>query len=170
MAVPLPSLVILAALLALATYWDVTFRRIPNLLAVLTAVGGLLAQGLWSGLAGLGSALAAAAVLVAMLWSSWRRRLVGGGDLKLAAAAATWVGWAGLPAFILGGAVAGGLLSLVCWALSAGPARAEVRANLIRVRLGGGLAPIVPEASGRVSVPYAPAVAAGVAAAFGWGV
>ncbi|MGI5862199.1 MAG: A24 family peptidase [Myxococcales bacterium] len=166
---PLLSLAVLGALLAAAAWWDLRWRRIPNLLAVSVAATGLLSQLYVGGVASAGWALLAALALATALWLPWSRGLVGGGDLKLAAATASWVGASGLAAYVLSAALAGGLLSLACWALSEGPARAEMRANLIRVRVSGQLSPVAPESPGRVSVPYAVAIMVGAAVSLFYG-
>lgn len=84
-------------------------NRIPLALAALYPVWALLAGApapafLWHALAG-------AAVLVAgaLLFFA---RVLGGGDAKLIAAAALWVGPAGLPRFLLATALLGGVLAL----------------------------------------------------------
>lgn len=166
---PLFNLAVLGALLAAAAWWDLRWRRVPNLLVVTIAASGLVSQLYVGSLVVAAWALLAVLALVAALWLPWSRGLIGGGDLKLAAAAASWVGAGGIAAYVLSAAIAGGLLSAACWALSEGPARAEMRANLIRVRVGGQLSPIAPESPGRVSVPYALAISVGVAVSLFYG-
>jgi prepilin peptidase CpaA len=91
-----PFLVVIAILLAAAAASDVSRHRIPNELSVAVAASSLVARSIESGIAGGLSALAALALTAAILFPAWARRAIGGGDLKLAAAAAAWVGW-GLP-------------------------------------------------------------------------
>lgn len=164
-----PQLAVLIVLLVWAVHCDLRQRRIPNWVVVSLLVAGLLAQGFGEGLRALGSAAAAFLLVGALLWLPWRKGWLGGGDLKLAAALGCWTGLDGLPTFLLSAAVAGGLLSAACWYLSSAPTRAEIGANLLRVRVGGGLSPVAPDNPGRVAVPYALALAIGALVAFGLG-
>jgi len=104
-----------AALMTAAAFEDFRRLTIPNRLVVGLCLLWLLRVAVtpaseW--LAALEAAGAAAAVFVAgaLLFS---RGLVGGGDVKLMAAATLWAGAAGVPALLLGTALLGGLLSLV---------------------------------------------------------
>lgn len=164
-ALPLPALGVLVGLLAAAAVWDVGLRRIPNLLALATAVAGLVVRAWVGGWRGALSGLAAALVVLLLLGYQWSKRRLGGGDVKLAAAAATWIGLGGLPAYVLAGAVAGGLLALVCWALSSREARRAVRANLGQALLLRTMPEAPLQATGRVAVPYGVAAGAGALAA-----
>lgn len=159
--IALISRVVLGALLVAATGFDLWSRRIPNALCVAIFGCGLVTAALLPGAPTLASSIGAflAAFVAAAL--AWRLRLCGGGDAKLAAAAATWVGLAGLPAFAAAAALAGGALSLVCYALSAAAARRAIRANLVAASALGPLAIPGGWAEGRVSVPYGAAIAAG---------
>jgi len=157
---PHALLVFFAALLGVAAWCDVFMRRIPNRITVAVAAAGLLSSFLTGGaravalglLAGLGTGL-----LFAPLWA---RRAMGGGDLKLAAACAVWVGLSRAPSYLFASCLAGGALALVCYAFSSAAGRGSIRANLHRFR-----APAWPEAAaspGRpVLVPYGAAFAAG---------
>jgi prepilin peptidase CpaA len=90
---------------------------------------------------------------------------IGGGDVKLAAATAVWVGLGKLPWFALATALAGGIVSLVCFALAGKSARADMRANLTLAVVHGEL-PQVPTHKTHVSVPYALAILAGAIVVF----
>ncbi len=107
------------------------------------------------------SSAAAFATVFAAATFAWRLGLCGGGDAKLAAAAATWVGLSRLPAFALATALAGGALSLACYALSASAARRTMRASLFAASALGPSAAIAAPSPGRRSVPYGVAIAAG---------
>ena len=103
--------------------------------------------------------------MIAVLWVPWSLGGIGGGDVKLAAAAVIWAGYELVIPFVIVGAVAGGFVAVGAYALSRPEARSQIRRNLL-------LAAIVrrwPEApsidndrkSGRISVPYALAILAG---------
>lgn len=68
-------------------------------------------------LAAAASHIAAAAVVLAATALCFEFGLMGGGDAKLLAAVALWMGWGNLVAFIILTAIAGALLGLVVLAL-----------------------------------------------------
>jgi prepilin peptidase CpaA len=94
-------LAILGVLLAIACASDIAQRRVPNAVVLPLAVAGLAAQwvsgGPWALLWGATAGLCVFALLVA----PWALGKVGGGDLKLAAAAAVWLGPARIPGFLV---------------------------------------------------------------------
>src|SRR6266508_390076 len=156
-----PFLVVVAILLAAAAASDVSRHRIPNELAVAVAAISLVARSIESGIAGGLSALAALVLTAAILFPAWARRAIGGGDLKLAAAAAAWVGLAGLPRYALASAVAAGLLAVICYVASAPAARRAMRTNLLLVGRGVPLSIATRPGDGRVPLPAGAAFAAG---------
>jgi prepilin peptidase CpaA len=158
---PLPALGVLVGLLCAAAVWDVGLRHVPSLLSLTTALAGLVVRAYVGGWRGALSGLAAGIVVLLVLAPPWSKRRVGRGDVKLATAAAIWVGLGGLPAYALGAAVAGGVLSLVCWVLSSREARRAVKPGLGQVIVFRTM-PIVPlEETGRVAVPYGVVASAG---------
>jgi prepilin peptidase CpaA len=144
---------LLVVLLVAAAHWDVRKRRIPNALnaAVLLCglAGALVGEGFWA----VPSGLAAGLLTVVLCWVPWIAGRIGGGDVKLAGAAAAFVGLRFLCEYLLATALAGGLVAVVCFFLSNRTARKEMVTNL-KVAIVG----IMPEPSlrggGRVSVPY----------------
>ena len=101
----LPCFLIVAAL------WDVRYRTIPNFLTGSMAVAGAAVSFSGLGFSSLPAALLTGAIsfLVGLLLQF--ARLVGGGDVKLFAAMAIWLGPAATVDAALGMAVAGGLLA-----------------------------------------------------------
>jgi prepilin peptidase CpaA len=111
------SLFMLAAfvfLMSFAAISDLRAYRIPNAVVLAVALLFLLAAPLagmplqlllWHLLAG--------ALLFALGYGLFSAGMIGGGDAKLIAAAALWMGWAALPHFVLYTALAGGALALV---------------------------------------------------------
>lgn len=158
---PVAHLVPLAAFLLIGVIWDLRSRRIPNAVCAAIAVAGLGAQfwdvGVWGALAGLGMGMGT----IALLFVFWQRGGIGGGDVKLAGAVAMWLAPRALPVFWLASALAGGAVAAVCWAASRGAVRREIRANLTLAVLQQGIPTVSPGASGRLSVPYAVAIALG---------
>jgi prepilin peptidase CpaA len=99
-------------LLAAAAMFDVWSRRIPNVIPLLLAVGfpiTVIVVGIppnWAfHFCGAGLVLAVGVLL-------FNRELVGGGDVKLLAAATLWYGIDRLPDFLFAVSIAGGLLAL----------------------------------------------------------
>jgi prepilin peptidase CpaA len=166
MSLPILDLAPLGLGVAWAIVCDLRRRRIPNAISGLVLVIGIAVRvfhGGWP--AGL-SSLAASVLLLAVLYPAWRAGGIGGGDVKLAAATAAWVGLSHLVWFALSAAVAGGVVAAICYLFAPPSTRAEVRANLVLAGLQGNLPPA--EAShrkGHVSLPYAVAIGGGAAVA-----
>jgi len=107
-----PALVITAALR------DVVSYTIPNWISAALVAAfpvAALAQGLPFQTMGINLGVGVAALILGMFM--FAMRWIGGGDAKLFAAAALWLGWPAVPVYlgvtgIAGGAVAVGLLSL----------------------------------------------------------
>jgi len=107
-----PALVITAALR------DVVSYTIPNWISAALVAAfpvAALAQGLPLQTMGINLGVGVAALILGMVM--FAMRWIGGGDAKLFAAAALWLGWPAVPVYlgvtgIAGGAVAVGLLSL----------------------------------------------------------
>jgi prepilin peptidase CpaA len=144
---------VLLTLLAIASVWDIALHRVPNALAVGIAAVGLVDALLRGGVMGLGGSVLAVVCVGALVWPAWARRMVGGGDLKLAAAGAAWLGIRLVPAYLLTSAVAIGTLAIVSYALSASSARADVRRNLSFAVRGVPFAVAIGSEAGRAQVP-----------------
>ncbi|MDW8368860.1 MAG: prepilin peptidase [Geminicoccaceae bacterium] len=158
----LPVLAPLLAVLCWVAWTDLRARRIAN-----TAVVALLAlwplhlllldqpSPWWSGPAAGFLLLGGGLVL-------WHLRLLGGGDVKLAAALACFVGLDGVGAFLLDTALLGGLLAVLALAADrAAPMLAMLVARLAPAPLTGRLAAALPTAvpSEPTTVPYGIAIA-----------
>lgn len=152
LALALPALVIAAAVK------DLTSFTIPNWISLALAaafVPAALAAGLPPAAVGLHlavgvGALAAGMALFALRW-------IGGGDAKLMAAAALWLGLPGLAPFLIVTMFAGGALSLALLSL---------RAPLLRPLVLSGPSWFVRLAEPKEGVPYGLAIAVGALAAF----
>ena len=151
------TLLALAALGA-AALRDVACREIPNPIAATVALAGLARQAMTG--APLPALLAAGCVLAAATLL-WLRGLLGGGDVKLLAAASLLVPPAGVPGLLLAVALAGGVLAghylvlrgrlvAVAPAPSRGALPRILRCEAWRIRRGAPL-------------PYGVAIAAGAA-------
>ena len=105
-------------LLVMAAFGDVASFRIPNTLNIALACLYLptaIAAG--SGLETIGWHLGAGALVLVIGIILFALKWLGGGDVKLVAAAACWTGFTGLPGLLIFMALAGGVLALVLLAV-----------------------------------------------------
>jgi prepilin peptidase CpaA len=108
------SVLFFPAAMALAASIDVVTMTIPNRVCAALAIGyfvlavavGLPAQSI---LVNLSCGAAVLALMFAMFALGW----IGGGDAKLAAAIALWLGWGALLDYSLSAAVYGGALTII---------------------------------------------------------
>ncbi len=152
---------LLAVLLIAAALWDIRRRRIPNLLSAAILLTGLLGSWLGPGWKSALSGLGATFLTVVVCWVPWTKGRIGGGDVKLAAAAAAAVGLSFLLEYLLATALIGALVASVCFLLSKRAVRREIVTNLKLVTAGVMPEPPLRGGNGRVSVPYGVACAAG---------
>lgn len=117
----------LAGVLVAACVSDLRTRRIPNELVVVGVMAGLGFGLVDGGLAGVTRAAGGAATGLAIWMPFWLLHMMGGGDVKLFAAGAAWLGPAGaVEAAILAG-LCGGALSLAYALRRYGAAHTAVR-------------------------------------------
>ncbi len=155
-ATELAPLVIATVLLAMAAMLDLAFRKIPNWLPMALAIDGLVLRALFGELLG---GIAAGTVVFVLCALLWRRGLLGGGDVKLLAAAATVVHAPFAASFVLSVSLAGGLLAVVYVVLRyIVPRQMRARPATLVARI----ARIEQRRIGQCrSLPYACAIAAG---------
>ena len=166
MSLPIPLLIPLGAGLMWAIVCDLRRRRIPNVLSGAIFVTGLAISGYHGGASAVFSGLAAAVLLLVVLYKPWQAGGIGGGDVKLAAAVGAWIGLWHLVWFAIAAALAGGVVAAICYLLAPPATRADVRANLVLAGLHGELPPeAASHRKTQVSVPYALAISAGAAVA-----
>lgn len=157
---------VIAATLIAAAWSDLAVRRIPNAASAVVAVAGLALRAM-EGPGPVATTLAAAGVLFILLFAGFARGVLGGGDVKLATAAALGLPPAGIWTLVVATALAGGVLSL-------GYILAH-RLGLPRVRPLGATHGIVTRVvaierwrfNRRGPLPYGVAIAAGSLIAFG---
>lgn len=145
---------------------DVRSRRIPNRLVAVLGFGGMTyALATMSPLAALKHGLGGGATALAIWLPFWLARVLGAGDVKLAAASGTWLGAGGAVEASLIGAAVGGVLAL--WSLSRhGGLRAGVARFGAWMVASRATKTVVPEFTPREQrVPYGVAIAAGAAMA-----
>lgn len=153
-----PVLSLVLPLLAIAgALFDVTSYRIPNWIPLALAAGFIPAA-LVFGLSLADVALHVGVGLAALLAGTilFALRVVGGGDAKLLAAAALWMGWPAVGAFLGWTGIAGGVLTAALILLRRPPlhdAAQQAPAWVRRLAEPGG------------GVPYGIAIAVGALAA-----
>ncbi len=145
-------------LLLLTAIGDIAKRMVPNTLSLLLALDGVVLQSIHGNI--VASCLASLGVFLAALFC-WRAGLMGGGDVKLLAAAALLVPPRLVPGLVLAIAFAGGILGLLYVGLRLVVGKPPVRSSRILFRR---LLRIEHYRISRgFSLPYASAIAAGAA-------
>ncbi len=104
-------LLVIAATLIAAACSDIAVRRIPNAASAVVALAGLALRTM-EGPGPLAATLAAAGLLFIVLFAGFARGVLGGGDVKLATAAALGLPPAGVWTLVVATALVGGVLSL----------------------------------------------------------
>jgi prepilin peptidase CpaA len=84
------ALGVLLLLCIIATWQDISTRRLPNWLCGLTALAGMLSTATLYGLPVAGSALLHAMIALIVGMALFKIKFIGGGDAKFYAAAACW--------------------------------------------------------------------------------
>ena len=145
-------LFIVPALLALAAGWDLTSYTIPNFLsAALIAAFVLFALATHMTLGAAGTHLLAGALGLFAGFALFALGTIGGGDAKLFAAIALWLGFANLLDFTLAASLFGGALAILILGLRHLPLPAPFSGQSWLMRLH----------DEKAGIPYGVALAAG---------
>src|SRR5580658_1154602 len=139
------------ALMALSASMDLLTLTIPNRICLSLALGYLVLAALLGAsaadmLLNISCALAILAIAFVMFGLGW----VGGGDAKLAAATALWLGWSSILDYGVTAAIYGGILALIILAARMAPLPAALARFAWVARLH----------DGKTGVPYGIALAA----------
>jgi len=175
--------IVLAAWLAIAVWFDLRQRRVPNLLVANGIVWGVALQalaphgaglfefwwgglGVWQALLGLGAGLA-------MFMPLYLLRAMGAGDVKLLAMVGVWLGPQLLLSATLVTLLAGGVMAIAVMLASRSSRQVltNVRVMLTTTLVGaqtGKLAPLDAPPPGSVRLPYALPIAVGALAQVMW--
>jgi prepilin peptidase CpaA len=115
-------LVLFPAAMAYAAISDLLTMTISNRLSIALALGFFAVAALVGmPLADVGNHVLASAVVLAVCFSFFAFGWIGGGDAKLAAAIALWLGFAHLPRYLFLAALIGGALTLLLLKLRTWP-------------------------------------------------
>jgi prepilin peptidase CpaA len=156
----------LVAVLAAACVMDLRTRRIPNELVLTGLVAGVGFALLDGGLRGMTLSIGGAATGLCIWLPFWLLRMMGGGDVKLFAAGAAWLGPGGAVEAAMLAGLCGGVLSLL-YVLQ----RYGVTHTLFRLVFGMHHPQLLREPAPvkwNRHMPYALAIAAGLAGAAYW--
>jgi prepilin peptidase CpaA len=156
--------------LAVATVWDVSSRRIPNWLVLPFLAAGFVIGAIDHGIHGVESSLAGIAVAAVLVGPFCWLRGMGMGDLKLCAGIGAWIGPGPLAFALVMTAVAGGFLAVGYAAYhralgSSLDGTGDLIAGILRGRIRRKGTPSLDN-PGAFSIPYAPAIAIGTIFAF----
>ena len=139
------------ALMALSASMDLLTYTIPNRICVSLALGYLaLAAPLGVPAADMLLNISCACAILAIAFVMFNLGWVGGGDAKLAAATALWLGWSSILDYGVTAAIYGGILTLIILSARMAPLPAAL----------GRLAWVARLHNGRAGVPYGIALAA----------
>jgi prepilin peptidase CpaA len=134
-----------AALVLTGAVRDLISYTIPNWISLAILVlfpVAVLAAGLPLATAGLHVAIGVGVLVAAMAMFAFR--WIGGGDAKLFATAAFWMGWPAVTDFMLWTALTGGVLAVILMSMRRAPLRPMVLLGppwLVRLSEPGGAAP-----------------------------
>lgn len=104
---------LLATFLWTAACWDILYRKIPNLIPILTFATGALYLGITGQVEQALSAMATSLLVLGIGVLIWMRGWLGAGDVKLLAALSLWAGPDLVLPMLLVTALVGGLLALM---------------------------------------------------------
>ena len=110
-----PTLIVLAV----ATFTDLRYRRIPNWLVLPFLLVGIAVSGWLHGWHGIGQSIAGMGVGVLIYGILYWMAGMGAGDVKLCAAIGAWIGPGQLFIALVITAIVGGIMAL-CWAAYGG--------------------------------------------------
>lgn len=155
---------LVGALLVWGAVMDVRTARIPNRLVLAGLVLAPLAALAHGGLTGLGAALAAAGIALAIGFAGFALGAIGGGDAKFLMVGAALVGLPQLVPYLLAAGALGGLLAIAVIVRQ----RRGLEATVMTLDLAKSAATLGRKGyrgrvgdEGRMAVPYGVAIAAG---------
>ena len=150
---------------------DVRYKRIPNRLTYGSILVGLGARAILAGGRGLLDGLAGGLACGAVFLLFFLVRGMGGGDVKLVAAAGVWCGLSQVPTLLIATALAGGLLAVGYMVARRRIARTLLNlGSLMHYHITSGVRPH-PDLNiadpGSIRIPYGLAIAVGCVYALG---
>lgn len=145
------------------TYYDVRYRRIPNLIVLATLASGVIINGIFDGLDGVLASLAGCALAFALMFALHIFGAMGAGDVKLFAAVGSVVGLGLVLQTFVVVAVTGGVIAVYTM-IRAGTVRSSLH-NVLMIFVsflpGWKMPRVTAPIDRRYTVPY------GVAITFG---
>ena len=151
-----------AGLVLAGAFRDLVSFTIPNWISLaIVALFPLAALSSGLSLPAAGAHLAVGAAVLVASMAMFAFRWIGGGDAKLFAAAALWMGWPAVVDFVLGTAITGGVLAMALLSLRSTLVRPTVLlgpAWLVKLSEPGGAAPygVAIAVGGLIALPQSP--------------
>jgi len=108
----------LLVILTIAAIFDLSYRRIPNILTLSTIVGGLIFQTYFNGLEGFFYSVFGLLLGIILLFFFYLFGVMGAGDVKLLGAVGSILGPAGVFNAFLFTAIVGGIYALIALAIN----------------------------------------------------
>ncbi len=145
---------------------DLRFRRIPNSLNVGAFVAGVTLSCFFAGLEGLTYSMAGFLAGLTILFVPFSAGLIGGGDVKFAAAAGTFLGWRLLLAGLAGGIILGGVVGVATLLTQGRLSKAMNSLKSDLYSMASGIRPVTLKETANVkTIPYGVMLAIGMAGA-----
>lgn len=154
------------AFFVVASVTDLRFRKISNRLNVAALLVALVMQLALDGVHGLAQAGIGFATGLVVMFLPFAAGLIGGGDVKFAAAAGAFLGWRIVLVGLAGGVILGGVVAVVSLVARGrfGSAMTSLRKDLFTMALG--MRPTTLKKTAAVqTVPYGVLLAIGLAGA-----
>lgn len=162
MAILTNPLLTLLPLLLTATWIDIRRQRIPNPLSFGAAVLGLALQSLNGGWLGFTNGLGGLFIGLSLLLPFYLMRGMGAGDVKLMAAAGSFLGPQLTLFAVVGTLIAGGVMGVGVWVVRSGLSGFLTRyLRVAKQFLSAGQLPPIGAGPARSRFPYAAAIATG---------
>ena len=145
---------------------DLRSRKIPNSLNVGAFIVGVTLSCFFAGLEGLSYSMGGFIVGLTILFVPFSAGLIGGGDVKFAAAAGTFLGWQLLLAGLAGGIILGGVVGVATLVSQGRLNRALKSLKLDLYSMASGIRPMTLKETANVkTIPYGVMLAIGMAGA-----
>ena len=157
------NVALLLPLAVIITYYDVRYRRIPNAFVLATLVGGLAANAIFAGFAGVRESLGGCLIAFSLMFIMHIFGAMGAGDVKLFAAIGSVVGASLVLPTLFVVVMTGGVLGVVSM-VRAGAVRTTLqRVLMILVGLlpGWRMPRFAVPADRRHTIPYGVAITLG---------
>ena len=158
------DLAFLGGIVIIASFYDIRYRRIPNILVALAVSGGLIRHSISSGFEGVLFSMAGCAAGIAVFLAPYLMGKMGAGDVKLMGAVGTTLGVKGAVVAACLSAIVGGVLALATLAVQRWWATGATAGRVTRVKVLAASVSIDHNAEESPGLCYGVAIAVGTIA------